>query len=395
MWASFRKSTKKEDNMQQPCCPSHEGTTVNDEYLSAIRTKSFADFFFKVQVMVKNPPSSSSSKTKHSRKVSAENLLLNPAQETVASLLESSPVFNRKYSDNIDLKSLLANYFDISAQASNFCSRLLNTLTGIQSDYTLIHQLIAAADQRGGALAEIQSRVILNNPSFSNQEFNRIRENHSSILQNLRWKRKRIGRKIKLIKFFKKASGVCIAAACGVLAAAAVFLAIHTLTALVVGPALLVIPIAPLKRKVSKRLRISSKYGFLRKVVKQLDVAAKGAYILNRDFDMMGRLVSRLQDEVEHNKALIRFCLSRSRSRSSSMVLHDQEENSRVCCTQQMLKEMNKCELGLRKQVEELEEHVYLCLVTINRARALVVQEICKDDDDDDHGRSFPCPSQN
>ncbi|KAL0438252.1 UNVERIFIED_CONTAM: hypothetical protein Slati_2308200 [Sesamum latifolium] len=77
----------------------------------------------------------------------------------------------------------------------------------------------------------------------------------------------------------------------------------------------------------------------------------------------MSRLVARLHDEIEHNKELIQFCLERREDRLSLI---------------QVLKEIKKYEFGFRKQVEELEEHVYLCLVTINRARALVVDEISK-----------------
>ncbi|KAK6277147.1 hypothetical protein POUND7_017470 [Theobroma cacao] len=102
------------------------------------------------------------------------------------------------------------------------------------------------------------------------------------------------------------------------------------------------------------------KRGFLRKIGEQLDVAAKGTYILNRDFDTMSRLVSRLHDEVEHNKAMIQICLERREDRFSV----------------QVVKELKKSNVGVRKQVEELEEHVYLCLVTINRARALVIKEV-------------------
>ncbi|KAB1203252.1 UPF0496 protein 3 [Morella rubra] len=75
----------------------------------------------------------------------------------------------------------------------------------------------------------------------------------------------------------------------------------------------------------------------------------------------MSRLVARLQDEVEHKKAMIQFCLERREDKLSLQV----EE------------EINKSDvIGFRKQVQELEEHVYLCLVTISRARLLVIKEM-------------------
>ncbi|KAH0708631.1 hypothetical protein KY284_010058 [Solanum tuberosum] len=168
--------------------------------------------------------------------------------------------------------------------------------------------------------------------------------------------------------FFMKAhdllvSGVFVTTTCGLVAVAAVVLAAHTLAALIMGPAILTI--IPLKRskinKFTNRLRFL-KCGFLSKIGAQLDVAAKGTYILNRDFDTMSRLVDRLHDEIEHNKAMIRLCLDR---REDSISL-------------KVLKELKKSNVGFRKQVEELEEHVYLCLLTINRARNLVINEIGK-----------------
>lgn len=100
----------------------------------------------------------------------------------------------------------------------------------------------------------------------------------------------------------------------------------------------------------------------LGKVYDQLDIAAKGTYILNRDFETMSRLVARLHDEIEHNRAMVQFYLDRKEDKFSL----------------QIVKELKKSDVGFRKQMEEVEEHVYLCLVTINRVRALVIKEMKK-----------------
>ncbi|XP_075512401.1 UPF0496 protein At1g20180-like [Primulina tabacum] len=335
--------------------------SVNEEYLCAVRTKSYVDFFLKVQVFVNNPSSS----PKNIFHGGFKEILL-PGQETITQVLESAFVSTKS---SCDLKSLLLSYFDISAEASKFCSQLLEFLSEIQADYRFINQVMDSithysSEQLSFIVPELHSCAILKNPFsyMSKQDFNHIREKHSSVVQHLKSKRKRVARKIKLIKFFNKASGVCATVACGLVAAAAMFLAVHTLTALLMGPALLSFPIKGLKKKIVKYFRFL-KYGSLTRTLGLLDVAAKGAYILNRDFDTMSRLVVRLQDEIEHDKTMIQFCLEKRGDRLSFEVL----------------KELKKSELGFKKQVEELEEHVYLCLVTINRARTLVIKEICQD----------------
>lgn len=334
------------DNQKQP---KKSCLNVNEEYLCAVRTKSFADFFCKVQFIFNKPSSSSSS----ANSGSSETGLLNPAQETIAAILQSSPALSAP-----GLKSILSNYFEVSAQASDFCRHLLDTLNRVWSDYAVINRLISDDDQLGSAAAELRSRGPILSDPFSEQDFRQIHERHSSVLHGLKSRRRRVDRQIKLIKYFNRASGVCAAAAGGLVAAAAVAVALHTLAGLLMGPALMFA--IPAKKKI-KKIRFL-RYGSLRRVVKQLDAAEKGAYILNRDFDTMGRLVSRLQDEIEHSRVLIEFCLDRSGQAG-----------------RHMLKVVKKYEAGFRKQVEELEEHVFLCLITINRTRALVVDEICSD----------------
>ncbi|XP_059281228.1 UPF0496 protein At1g20180-like [Lycium ferocissimum] len=339
---------------------AERGLNVNEEYFGALRTKSYGDFFTKAQLLV-NEPSSPNSQLYHN---TFSEILLEPGQDKVTSILESAIFPAKKY----DLKSLLSNYFNLSAEASKFCSHILKSINQVQSDYGFVEQVLDSIDncsdidQFGYLVLELRSFIIHNNP-FSNikkQDFTRINDEYSSVLQRLKYKKKRVARKIKLIKCVNKTSGVCVTAACGLVAVAALVLAAHTLAAIVIGPAILSVPIKPLRKKIMSFQFL--KCGFLTKVGDQLDVAAKGTYILNRDFDTMSRLVARLHDEIDHNKAMIQLCLDKREDRFSLEVL----------------KELKKSNIGFKKQVEELEEHVYLCLLTINRARALVITEIAK-----------------
>ncbi|XP_018624979.1 UPF0496 protein At1g20180-like [Nicotiana tomentosiformis] len=338
---------------------TQKSLNVNEEYLGALRTKSYGEFFTKAQLLVNEL--TSPSQLSHN---TFSEILLEPRQETITTILESAIFPSKKY----DLKSLLSNYFNVSAEASKFCIHILKSINQVQSDYGFVQQVLDSidncsnGDQFGYLVLELRSFIIHNNPfsELKKQDFTRLNDEYSLVLQHLKSKKKRVARKIKLIKCVNKTSGVCVTAACGLVVVAALVLAAHTLAAIVMGPAILSLPLKPLKKKIMN-IRFL-KCGFLRKVREQLDVAAKGTYILNMDFDTMSRLVARLHNEIDHNKAMIQLCLDRREDRFSLEVL----------------KELKKSNIGFKKQVEELEEHVYLCLLTINRARALVIKEIAK-----------------
>ncbi|KAL1533469.1 UPF0496 protein [Salvia divinorum] len=274
---------------------------VNDEYLCAVRTKSFADFFIQAQLLLM-----SSSSYCHS-----SDCLLNPGQETIASLLKSS-------GQSSDLNSILLDYFSISAEASHLCTNLLKTLIRLQTNYRSLNDRIIIDPSTVSDL--------LDNPLPSDLDrrgFEEIHERHSRVLQRLRSSRKKMAGKLRVVEFVTSGVGLMPAAAAALWG--------------------------------SNKMR-----GFwifrcglvMRRVVEQLDVAAKGVYILKRDFDTMGRLVERIGGEIEHDRAMV--------------------ERGRC------LEVLKESEFGVSKQAEELEEHVYLCLLTINRARAMVVREICR-----------------
>lgn len=93
----------------------------------------------------------------------------------------------------------------------------------------------------------------------------------------------------------------------------------------------------------------------------KIDAAAKATYILNRDLDTMSRLVRLLHDEVEHNKDLMRFCLQRKNDRPP---------------VEEVVKMLKTNDSSFSQQMDELEECVYLCFMTINRARSFVIKQI-------------------
>jgi len=334
------------------CIEAPKSLNFHDEYHRTLRTKSYVDFYNKVQVLA-NQPSIDYNHDNFSQ------VLLEPCQETISSIVDSGTL-----SKTPKLKNLMLSYFDISAEASHICCHLLKSISQVHSYYQFIQR---ALDTKDGdsfetfevVIFELNSFTYSNDPlsNLKNHDFKLINDKHSSVLCHLKSMRKRVGRKIKLMKYLMKTSWFCVTTACGLVAITAMAIAIHTLTAAILVPAILSFPFKHLKGKI-RGYKFSRK-GSLSKVYEQLDIAAKGTYILNRDFDTMSRLVARLHDEIEHNRAMVQFCLDRKDKLSL-----------------QVVKELKKSDVGFRKQVEELEEHVYLCLVTINQARDLVIREM-------------------
>ncbi|KAL5703631.1 hypothetical protein ACHQM5_022159 [Ranunculus cassubicifolius] len=348
MWArikSFNKSSIGGNEVRA----NNRSPNIREEYLSAFKTKSYADFQLKVQLLATQSSFSSPF---------CYTIFLEPGQEAIATILQKS-----NFSKKSKLKTLFHNYFNISAEASNICSDLLKSIIRIRTNYKFIQRALnTIGDEYSPSHLkfvsdELRSFNLMVNP-FANpnhQDFKLIHARYSSVLHHLKSKKKKITKKIKILNCFKHTTGACVAVACGAAAIIAVIVAAHTLCGLLMGPAILTFPI---KKKIHLQYFES---GFLKKVGKQVDVAAKGAYILNRDFDTMSRLVSRLYDEIEHSKTMIRFCLERVEDKFS---------------LQEVMKELRKSDLGFRKQLEDLEEHVCLCLVTINRARCAVISEM-------------------
>jgi hypothetical protein len=94
----------------------------------------------------------------------------------------------------------------------------------------------------------------------------------------------------------------------------------------------------------------------------QLDAAAKGTYILNKDLETTSRLVARLNDEMEHIRKMVKFWLER--------------KEDKIQADGEVLRLLNKNQCNFSDQLDELEEHLYLCFMTINRARDLVLNQI-------------------
>lgn len=262
--------------------------------------------------------------------------LLEPDEVTVSRALESAGIRAAHH------RSLLASYFEVTAEASFLCSLLLKDVDAMRTRYNNTNKTAAAT-------AAPFSPTTFSNPFLpsapSPTRFRAMRAQCSHLLNKLDLSRHRTQARLRLLKRIKLGSAMFL----GALALSlALILALHAIPIVVATPAFIHL--------------LSTKN--LANCSAQLDVAAKGAYILIKDLDTISRLVARLNDELEDMHATARFWLHKSK--------HQLQPSGQVA------QQLKKNDISFIEQLDELEEHLFLCFMTINRARSLVVKEISK-----------------
>ncbi|XP_074321636.1 UPF0496 protein At1g20180-like [Silene latifolia] len=356
-----RKKDKEEEGKRKKL-------NVNEEYKEVFRTNSYVEIWSKTQVELTESPSSSTTQT-HKRSSSSRPLynhlsdcLLEPPQGVVLESIKSSK-----------LQSLLKDYFDVTLDAYNVCELLLRGIHKTRSNNRIMKRVIRQSSQEqinkqghyylsNSAIQELTSLIRQSNPlSFTvngKVDFHSIHRGHANLLRKLTLRRKRLKRKEKFVKLYKKLAGYGFIIAYTALAVTLLALALHSVVGLLGVPGILL----PFSGGVLKKVDCEKlKQSHLERLGSQMDITAKGAYILSNDFDTMGRLVARLHDEVEHRRAVVDMCV---RNSSSQEVVKE------------AMRELEMHDDGFVEQLEELEQNVYLCFLTINRSRRMVVQEI-------------------
>ncbi|KAL9238135.1 hypothetical protein vseg_012605 [Gypsophila vaccaria] len=371
-----RKKDKEEEGLRRK-------PNVNEEYKEVFRTKSYVEIWSKVQIQLKKSPSTSTTqnnKRSFSSSSSSSNLLassslplykhlsdclIEPRQDVVLESIKSSK-----------LQGLLKNYFDVTLEAYNVCELLLRGIHKTRSNHRIMKRVIRLSTDQVGpnddnsegyslsnhTIQELATFARQSNPlSFTingGVDFHDIHDDHTLLLRKLTQRQRRINRRQKFIKFYKKMAGYGFIIAYTALAMALLALAIHSVVGLLGVPGLLL----PFSSGVLKKVDCDKlKPSILERLGAQVDVTAKGAYILVNDFDTMGRLVARLYDEIEHRRVVAEMCVRNSKSQE---------------VVKEAMRELLMHEDVFVEQLEELEEHVYLSFLTINRSRRLVLQEI-------------------
>ncbi|KAK9138628.1 hypothetical protein Sjap_009222 [Stephania japonica] len=373
-----------------------------EEYANAFRTESYNEFWTRVLAFTQgdsatcSPSESTTAARLNSYRLFAEQLL-EPDQPTVAKALALSSPENR--SKNC---SILVDYFSNTADASHLCGLLLKDIDQTRRQYrpfkTIIDSLKTTtmppknhfplfpisstlkdletsnspSKQFGStsivdplktikAPSENHFPINLNHLDYSNcstnpfsssasaqVRFQSVQAECRTLQDRLELRREKARARLRFLDRFKHGSAMILII---VTASVVVIVTTHALAMLVAMPSFLVASI--FKKVSSSRLAREST---------QLDAAVRGTYILNRDLDTISRLVDRLDDELEHIRDTVRFWVA--------------HEERRFKPDSELARQLKKNELGFREQLDELEEHLYLCFMTINRARSLVMKEI-------------------
>ncbi|CAL0300706.1 unnamed protein product [Lupinus luteus] len=338
---------------------SKHGSSVDlcEEYANAFRTESYLDFWTRVlacsNVINNNnhnsfPTESTTSTRLPSYRLFAEHLL-DPDQPTVTRILSQAhfqPIIH----------SLLFDYFSHTANAFLLCSHLLKDIQSLRLKFHNLNTILQTnhiPNNFSSIFSHLTEFSNFLNPFARSSLFPsqvRLAQCQCSELQKrLESIRDKAQAKLKLITRLKCGSGCFVVAITSSLIMIVVIT--HGLAWLVAMPGLVT--------ATSMNMTFEKK---LVRVTAQLDAAAKGTYILNKDLETTSRLVARLNDEVEHIRTTMKFWLERK---------HDRVQADGEVA---LLMKKNQCNFG--DQLDELEEHLYLCFMTINRARDLVLKEI-------------------
>lgn len=281
--------------------------------------------------------------------VKLSEYLLEPQQETLMNMIQT-----------LRFHHLLIDYFEASLEAYNICELLLRSVHQTRANYQKIQRVIKLTRKVNDCLVifrQLSAFASLRNPLsiFSQVKFRDYHRKNIVLLTSLTSKGKKIRRRAMCNKLFKYNLVIFQNALIIVML---VFL-LHGMVGIVATPGLVAGCLVLIKKKVMLVHR-RFKSSLLERLAAQLDVAAKGVYILINDFDTMSRMVQSLDDEVEHCKTIANMCVRIGKPEILKEVVREFQIN----------------QSRFLEQLNELEEHIYLCFLNINRSRRLVLQEI-------------------
>ncbi|XP_048234572.1 UPF0496 protein At3g19330 [Ricinus communis] len=258
------------------------------------------------------------------------------------------------------LTRLVSNYFDHSESTTDLCLLLHRSVFRARDIYSPIRNLLEVLPVEMDSLTQSQCDYAYeifmqfdrcDNPfpcPFSH-EFEGIHRSFSELSQQLDHRLRKSRSKVHLVRRATLASALCFIGSAVAITLTALAITGHALVAIVACPfcAVTSLPSNLTKKELAH--------------VKQLDAAARGTYVLNNELDTVDRLVALLYNSIENDKHLIRLGLG---------------TGSDKYFISEVLKHLRKNHPTVIDQLKNLEKHICLYFIAVNRARNLLLQEI-------------------
>ncbi|CAM0908692.1 unnamed protein product [Alopecurus aequalis] len=282
------------------------------------------------------------------------------------------------------VEALLLEYFDVTQEACEACSALLAAAGAARRHHLVLRRLLLRLDRCDGGDRAAAARDALawhvggDNPlSPAGGRLAGFRDAHARCApasRRLAVARRRLRRLNRARRFARCAAATALVGASAAAVVAAVVLAAHAVVGVGAAAALTFCATSttrPSARRTSAFDKLPLRCDGERRRRRAgeeaaLDAAARGAYIVGRDLDTVSRMVRRAHDELEHGRDMARIAVAAGAQRGERPPL----------LLQEVAREEEECGEDLRCQLEELEEHACLCLLTINRSRRMVAHEL-------------------
>jgi len=342
-------------------------SNVNEEYLEAFRTKSYIEICNKAQGQFEKTISTKRLSISCSTspppplppiRINLTEYLLEPRQEIITNMTQ-----------NFKVHHLLVDYFKASLEACRCCDTILEGINSTRISYTRTTRVVKLSKRvlneqtKKDIYRELASfpSKLQNNPLsvISTMQFHDIHNRYMELLQRLTSKRRKIQRRSTLISVCKKVGGIALVTSHAAILIALLVVSFHSVVGLVAAPSIVGGLVGLFIKRIKNRIKTRTN---CERLCEQLDAAAKGVFILINDLDTMSRMVKRLNDEVEHRKMVAEVFVKNVGSKCEIL--------------KQVMSEFSDQESSFLDQLEELEEHVYLCFLTVNKSRRLVMQQI-------------------
>ncbi|XP_073150443.1 UPF0496 protein At3g19330-like [Henckelia pumila] len=265
--------------------------------------------------------------------------------------------------ESYSLAQLVATCFEHSENTSRLYLHLYQRVRKAKHVYTPIHNLLddlpLEVDFDSYSLTHSQCTSAFNiflqfdgheNPFVPPEphNFDHLRQSFSQFTKKVDKRLEKTQSRVHLRHHCSKGSSLCIIAAGVGVAVAAVAIATHALVAIVASP---ICPII-LQSVTTGKEAVHQK---------QLNTAAKVAYFIHKELDTIDRLVALLHSDVENDKFLVHHGVDRGMDKY---------------LIQEVLKQLRRNRSSFAQRLLFLEEHLFLCFASINRARSLLLQGI-------------------